>query len=112
LAREIREEYDRPGATLASVSRERGITPGMVRTLVEEAGGEIRRRPPRVAPTYRPRLTGEKRAATARSLAQEYDAGSTIRGLVKRRDMTYGTVRKLLIEGGARLRNRGGRVTR
>jgi DNA invertase Pin-like site-specific DNA recombinase len=111
LAREVREEYERPGGTLASVAKARGIAPGTVRALVEEAGGEIRRRPPRVAPTYRPRLTGEARTATARSLAREYDEGTTIRGLARQRDMTYGTVRKLLVEGGARMRNRGGRVT-
>jgi hypothetical protein len=111
LAREVREEYEQPGGTLASVARARGMGPGTVRTLVEEAGGEIQSRPPRVQPTYRPRLTGEVRTATARALAKEYDAGSTIRSLARQRDMTYGTVRKLLLEGGARMRHRGGRVS-
>jgi hypothetical protein len=48
----------------------------------------------------------------ARSLKREYDLGATIRSLAAERDMSYGTVRKLLKEAKTTLRGRGGRVAR
>lgn len=66
----------------------------------------------RLGKKYKPRLKGEKRKRTARSLAKEYDAGATIRSLAAVWDMSYGTVRKLLLEAGVKLRKRGGRARR
>lgn len=73
---------------------------------------EVQHRSPRVGTTYRPRIKGREREAVARSLGQAYDAGSTIRRLAEERDMSYGTVRKLLLEAKVQLRGRGGRVSR
>ncbi|MFJ8852304.1 helix-turn-helix domain-containing protein [Streptomyces sp. NPDC102437] len=66
----------------------------------------------RLGMKYKPRLKGEERTRAARSLAKKYDAGATIRGLAAGRGMSYGTVRKLLLEAKVELRKRGGRAPR
>lgn len=58
--------------------------------------------------TYRPRLTGEVRRSKARELARDYEAGSTIRAIADSEDLSYGTVRTLLLQEGVKLRPRGG----
>ncbi|GAB2331796.1 helix-turn-helix domain-containing protein [Streptomyces griseoincarnatus] len=73
---------------------------------------EVQHRSPRLGTTYRPRIKGAERAAVARSLGQDYNAGSTIRRLAEERGMSYGTVRALLLEAKVTLRGRGGRVAR
>ena len=73
---------------------------------------EVQQRSPRLGSTYRPRIKGPERAAVARDLAAEYASGATIRYLADDRNMSYGTVRKLLLEAKARLRGRGGRLAR
>ncbi|MGV2914617.1 helix-turn-helix domain-containing protein [Streptomyces alfalfae] len=66
--------------------------------------------PPRLGSTYRPRLKGTERKAVAARLGRDYDSGATIRALAAEHAMSYGTVRQLLLEAGARLRRRGGRL--
>lgn len=73
---------------------------------------EVQHRAPRVGTTYRPRIKGSERAALARSLGRAYVGGATIRALAADRGMSYGTVRKLLLEARVTLRGRGGRVAR
>jgi hypothetical protein len=73
---------------------------------------EVKHRSPRVAMTYRRRIKGKERAQLAGDLRKTYDDGATIRALAEDRSMSYGTVRKLLLEAGAELRGRGGRVPR
>lgn len=67
---------------------------------------------PRVSSHYRRRLRGEERVRVARQLAQEYAAGSSIRGVASGADLSYGTARLLLLEAKVSLRRRGGRVAR
>lgn len=55
-----------------------------------------------------PRLRGQAREEKAAQLAKEYDAGTSIRGLVALHGRSYGFTRALVIEGGGRLRGRGG----
>lgn len=71
---------------------------------------EVHHRSPRLGTTYRPRIKGREREAVAASLGRDYDGGSTIRALAAERSMSYGTVRKLLLEAGVQLRGRGGRM--
>jgi hypothetical protein len=73
---------------------------------------EVHHRSPRLGTTYRPRIKGPERASVAASLGRKYDAGSTIRGLAEEESMSYGTVRKLLLEAKVQLRGRGGRMAR
>ncbi|MBP5906854.1 transcriptional regulator [Streptomyces sp. LBUM 1478] len=73
---------------------------------------EVQQRSPRLGSTYRPRIKGPERQAIARNLGKEYNAGATIRGLATERSMSYGTVRKLLLEAKVQMRGRGGRVAR
>ncbi|MFH8577191.1 helix-turn-helix domain-containing protein [Streptomyces zaomyceticus] len=63
---------------------------------------------PRLETRYRERLKGEDRTKAAQSLAEGYVAGASIRGLAEAEDMSYGTVRKLLLEVPVKLRGRGG----
>ncbi|MCM1964902.1 helix-turn-helix domain-containing protein [Streptomyces sp. G1] len=55
-----------------------------------------------------PRLRGQLREDTARDLARRYDGGESLRALVAEFGRSYGFVRTLVIEGGGRLRTRGG----
>ncbi|WP_327385002.1 helix-turn-helix domain-containing protein [Streptomyces sp. NBC_01207] len=55
-----------------------------------------------------PRLRGEERRKVATQMAREYDGGASIRGLVTVHGRSYGFTRVLVIEGGGRLRGRGG----
>lgn len=73
---------------------------------------EVQHRAPRVGTTYRTRLKGSERAQVARSLGRDYVGGATIRAIAADRGMSYGTVRKLLLEAKVKLRGRGGRVRR
>lgn len=73
---------------------------------------EGKQRSPRVGTTYRPRLKGQERQEVALSLAQAYTSGASIRDLAEARGMSYGTVRKLLLEADVTLRRRGERVRR
>lgn len=73
---------------------------------------EVQTREPRFLQGYRPRVTGVERKRLAKSLRQDYDRGATIRFLAEDRDMSYGTVRQLLLEAKTTLRGRGGRVAR
>ncbi|AIV35556.1 helix-turn-helix domain-containing protein [Streptomyces sp. CCM_MD2014] len=73
---------------------------------------EVQHRSPRLGSTYRPRVKGAERARLAKSLGEDYDLGGTIRSLAADRSMSYGTVRKLLLEAEVTLRGRGGRVAR
>lgn len=73
---------------------------------------EVQHRSPRVGMKHRKRIKGRERVAVARTLRQAYDAGATIRRLAEDRDMSYGTVRTLLLEAKTQLRGRGGRVAR
>lgn len=60
-----------------------------------------------------PRLVGEARTDRARELATSYDAErATIRALAAKHDMSYCTVRRLLLEAEVKLRPRGGRAAR
>lgn len=58
-----------------------------------------------------PRLRGEARRAKAAQMAREYDGGASIRGLAATHGRSYGFTRALAIEGGARMRGRGGART-
>lgn len=73
---------------------------------------DVQHRSPRLGTTYRERLKGEERKEVARSLGTAYEGGATIRGLAADRVMSYGTVRKLLLEAKVPLRRRGGRAPR
>ncbi|WP_413808180.1 helix-turn-helix domain-containing protein [Streptomyces sp. OE57] len=73
---------------------------------------EVQHGSPRVGMTYQPRIKGAERKALASSLGRDYHAGATIRALAAERSMSYGTVRKLLLEAKVQLRGRGGRVAR
>ncbi|MFD9903864.1 helix-turn-helix domain-containing protein [Streptomyces sp. NPDC059063] len=57
-------------------------------------------------------LHGERRLDKAQELRCEYDAGASIRGLARRHELSYGTVRTLLLQAGTTLRGRGGRRAR
>jgi hypothetical protein len=54
------------------------------------------------------RLLGQARADLAADLAAQYTDGKRIRQLVAATGRPYGTVRALVLEGGATLRRRGG----
>ncbi|MEH0402926.1 helix-turn-helix domain-containing protein [[Kitasatospora] papulosa] len=57
---------------------------------------------------YAKRLAGPEREARARVLADSYTAGASLRALAEVHDMTYGTVRQLLLDAKVQLRPRGG----
>ncbi|MEW2631600.1 helix-turn-helix domain-containing protein [Streptomyces sp. NPDC048389] len=63
---------------------------------------------PRLSTSYRPRLRDEDRARVTRELAEAYETGASIRALAAEADLSYGTARTLLLEGGVKLRGRGG----
>ena len=52
-------------------------------------------------------VSGEKREELARRLRMGYEAGATIRTLSQDSGRSYGAVRRLLLESGARLRRPG-----
>ncbi|PWI16058.1 hypothetical protein DI272_19200 [Streptomyces sp. Act143] len=58
--------------------------------------------------TRQPRKAGPERKAFGERLRADYYAGSSIRNLADRTGYAYGTVRKLLLEAGTKLRKRGG----
>lgn len=58
--------------------------------------------------TRQPRKRGGERKAFGERLRAEYYAGSSIRNLADRTGYAYGTVRKLLLDAGTKLRKRGG----
>lgn len=59
---------------------------------------------------YSPRLVGKARTEKARELAIGYDTyQASLRALAEQHEMTYGTVRALLLEAGVTLRSRGAR---
>jgi hypothetical protein len=58
------------------------------------------------------RRTREARLTLARQLKGEYYSGASIRGLAREHDLSYGTVRNLLLLADSRLRKRGGGLPR
>lgn len=66
---------------------------------------------PRLSAHYRKRLVGEDRARKRREVAETYVAGASIRAIAGSADMSYGTVRLLLLEADVKLRKRGGAMT-
>lgn len=62
---------------------------------------------------YSPRLAGDERREKGRELAVGYVTyQASIRALADQHEMTYGTVRALLLEAGVTLRSRGARFRR
>lgn len=59
--------------------------------------------------TYRPRMNPEQRAHTADRLRQEYEQGTSVRGVADRAGLSYGTAYRLLLAAGTELRDRGSR---
>lgn len=54
------------------------------------------------------RLTGTARREFAASLRGKYENGTSIRALAEATGRSYGSVHRMLIEAGTRLRGRGG----
>ena len=54
------------------------------------------------------RVSGDQRAELARTAAEQYAAGRSIRALAAELGRSYGFVHKLLGEAGVELRGRGG----
>ncbi len=55
-----------------------------------------------------PRVTGEQRTALGQELAQQYNAGASIRELAASTGRSYGFVHRVLTEADVQLRGRGG----
>lgn len=109
LARVLVEEYN-AGATIKGLAAGYGRARGTVRRLLREGGAVMRPpRPPKGGgrPRYRSAEEAAARAALARDLAESYDAGASIRELVESRGLAFGTVQRLLREGGAVMRPPG-----
>ncbi|MFC8723677.1 helix-turn-helix domain-containing protein [Streptomyces bacillaris] len=109
LARALVEEYD-AGATTRGLAVGHGLARGTVRRLLREGGVVMRPSvPPKNGGRSRCRSAAEAaaRAALARDLTESYDAGASIRELVESRGLAFGTVQRLLREGGAVMRPPG-----
>lgn len=53
------------------------------------------------------RVTGAAREKLAADLKKKYDAGASIRALVRETGLSYGSVHRVLRESGTTLRSRG-----
>lgn len=58
------------------------------------------------------RITGEDRDKLSEELREKYLAGASIRALASETGRSYGFVHRLLVDGGVKLRSRGGATTR
>lgn len=103
-ARELREVYEEGGISIRDLAERHGLPYQFTRDLLHEAGVPSRH--------YGETLKGEARSEKAGVLAGQYLAGSSIRALAEGHGMSYGRARKLLLEMGVRLRNKGGRRPR
>jgi predicted transcriptional regulator len=54
------------------------------------------------------RVTGAQRQELTASLVEQYAAGASIRELASSTGRSYGFIHRLLTDGGAQLRGRGG----
>jgi len=62
---------------------------------------------PVVAAAHR-RIVGQERATLTKDLLKRYSAGASIRTLAADTGRSYGFVHRVLVEGGATMRKRGG----
>ena len=62
---------------------------------------------PVVAAPHR-RIVGQERATLTKDLVKRYSAGASIRTLAADTGRSYGFVHRVLVEGGATMRKRGG----
>jgi len=54
------------------------------------------------------RVTGAQREALTASLVEQYAAGASIRELASSTGRSYGFIHRVLTDGGAQMRGRGG----
>lgn len=104
----------RNGASIRDLARLTGLPYRRVRRLLDDAGVKVRQpgewTPTPAAARHRsaPPKGTPAREQLAKTLRDGYEAGDSIRTLMRWHDLGYGTVHGLLREAGARLRPRGG----
>lgn len=95
---EVADLY-RAGTSTGAIARRYRCSDVTVRKALREAGVVYNPR--------RPCFPG-RRAEAARELADRYRAGVSLLELARTEDISYGTCRRLVLEGGAQMRGRGG----
>ncbi|MFD3978350.1 helix-turn-helix domain-containing protein [Streptomyces griseus] len=102
-------------ASVRELAVRHGLSLGLTQTLLREGGAEIRPPgstqvpgrpwPPRV-PHRKPDPMTEGRLDLVLDVSERYEKGATIRDLVASHGLPFGTVQRLLRDGGVQMRPR------
>lgn len=102
LGYRLAEQYRR-GLSMAALAAQAGTSVGRVRTLLLDQGARLRS-PGGSRGRLRP-----GRSELAAALGQQYARGASLAELAARHQLSFSTVRRLVLAGGRQLRSRGAR---